>query len=301
MKLGMIKEIHTIEAAIDALEELYINISAQKNLFINKEQDIASNTKYKNLTKEILEEIINNKNGKDNQKAIQFLENIIEEIFENETNKEIRKKLKRIFGTYYINLRDKIEQLIEPQKDDEVVLSLIRQSNAKIYDDKSQKKDSMYGDLIQEKEQFPEIIYKDKNMILIRLNRYITTKTKNEEGQTNKIVATLEREEVSKYEYQIRYDQNKVATIEYFGETNLGDKIKKGKIEYIAPMLAAIEKAKSEKKEHIGRIYKICEELGTYVTQYDDNLEQRVQELKSREEEMTKKSEKSEEKDKEEK
>ena len=56
MKLGMIKEIHTIEAAIDALEELYINISAQKNLFINKEQDIASNTKYKNLTKEILEE-----------------------------------------------------------------------------------------------------------------------------------------------------------------------------------------------------------------------------------------------------
>ena len=131
------------------------------------------------------------------------------------------------------------------------------------------------------------------------ISKYITNKTQKEKDK--KIVEKLEKEEVSKYEYQIKYEPNKVAIIEYFGETNLGNKIKKGEIEYIAPMLAAIEKAKSEKREHIGRIYKIFEELGTYVTQYDDNLEQRVKELKLKEEEIIKETEKSEEKNKEEK
>lgn len=299
MKQGLITEINTMEDAIESLKELYIKISNQRNLFINKEQDMQSNTKYKNLTKEMLDNIIGKKDETDNRKIIQFLKNIIEDILENEPNQEIKQKLEGIFGTYYISLRNKIEKLIKPQKGEEVVLDLIRQSEVKIHDDKSPKEDAIYGDLIQENEQTPEIIYKDKNMMLIRLNKYITNKTQKEKDK--KIVAKLEKEEVSKYEYQIKYEPNKVAIIEYFGETNLGNKIKKGEIEYIAPMLAAIEKAKSEKREHIGRIYKIFEELGTYVTQYDDNLEQRVKELKLKEEEIIKETEKSEEKNKEEK
>mgnify|MGYP003378048370 FL=1 len=299
MKQGLITEINTMEDAIESLKELYIKISNQRNLFINKEQDMQSNTKYKNLTKEMLDNIIGKKDETDNRKIIQFLKNIIEDILENEPNQEIKQKLEGIFGTYYISLRNKIEKLIKPQKGEEIVLDLIRQSEVKIHDDKSPKEDAIYGDLIQENEQTPEIIYKDKNMMLIRLNKYITNKTQKEKDK--KIVEKLEKEEVSKYEYQIKYEPNKVAIIEYFGETNLGNKIKKGEIEYIAPMLAAIEKAKSEKREHIGRIYKIFEELGTYVTQYDDNLEQRVKELKLKEEEIIKETEKSEEKNKEEK
>lgn len=299
MKQGLITEINTMEDAIESLKELYIKISNQRNLFINKEQDMQSNTKYKNLTKEMLDNIIGKKDETDNRKIIQFLKNIIEDILKNEPNQEIKQKLEGIFGTYYISLRNKIEKLIKPQKGEEIVLDLIRQSEVKIHDDKSPKEDAIYGDLIQENEQTPEIIYKDKNMMLIRLNKYITNKTQREKDK--KIVEKLEKEEVSKYEYQIKYEPNKVAIIEYFGETNLGNKIKKGEIEYIAPMLAAIEKAKSEKREHIGRIYKIFEELGTYVTQYDDNLEQRVKELKLKEEEIIKETEKSEEKNKEEK
>lgn len=299
MKQGLITEINTMEDAIESLKELYIKISNQRNLFINKEQDMQSNTKYKNLTKEMLDNIIGKKDETDNRKIIQFLKNIIEDILENEPNQEIKQKLEGIFGTYYISLRNKIEKLIKPQKGEEIVLDLIRQSEVKIHDDKSPKEDAIYGDLIEENEQTPEIIYKDKNMMLIRLNKYITNKTQKEKDK--KIVEKLEKEEVSKYEYQIKYEPNKVAIIEYFGETNLGNKIKKGEIEYIAPMLAAIEKAKSEKREHIGRIYKIFEELGTYVTQYDDNLEQRVKELKLKEEEIIKETEKSEEKNKEEK
>lgn len=299
MKQGLITEINTMEDAIESLKELYIKISNQRNLFINKEQDMQNNTKYKNLTKEMLDNIIGKKDETDNRKIIQFLKNIIEDILENEPNQEIKQKLEGIFGTYYISLRNKIEKLIKPQKGEEIVLDLIRQSEVKIHDDKSPKEDAIYGDLIEENEQTPEIIYKDKNMMLIRLNKYITNKTQKEKDK--KIVEKLEKEEVSKYEYQIKYEPNKVAIIEYFGETNLGNKIKKGEIEYIAPMLAAIEKAKSEKREHIGRIYKIFEELGTYVTQYDDNLEQRVKELKLKEEEIIKETEKSEEKNKEEK
>lgn len=299
MKQGLITEINTLEDAIESLEELYIKISNQRNLFINKEQDMRSNTKYKNLTKEMLDNIISKKDEDDCKKAIQFFKNIIDDILENEPNQEIKQKLEGIFGTYYINLRNKIEKLIKPQKGEEVVLDLIRQSKVRIHDDQSPKEDAIYGDLIQENEQIPEIIYKDKNMMLIRLNRYITNKSKKEKDK--KVVAKLEKEEVSKYEYQIKYEPNKVATIEYFGETNLGNNIKKGEIEYIAPMVAAIEKAKSEKREHIGRIYKIFEELGTYVTQYDDNLEQRVKELMLREEEIIKETEKYEVKNKEEK
>ena len=301
MKQGLITEINTMEDAIESLKELYIKISNQRNLFINKEQDMQSNTKYKNLTKEMLDNIIGKKDETDNRKTIQFLKNIIEDILENEPNQEIKQKLNGIFGTYYISLRNKIEKLIKPQKGEEVMLNLIRQSEVKIHDDKSPKEDAIYGDLIQENEQIPEIIYKDKNMMIIRLNKYVTNKTQKEKEKTNKIVPNLEREEVSKYEYQIRYEPNKIATIEYFGETNLGNKIKKGKIEYIAPMIAAIEKAKLERREHIGRISKIFEELGTYVTQYDDNLEQRIQELKLREEEKMKKTENCKLKDKEEK
>ena len=301
MKQGLINEIHTMEEAIEALKELYIKLSNQRNLFINKEQDMQSNTKYKNLTKEMLENIINKQKGADNRKTIQLFKNIIEDMLENEPNQEIKQKLEGIFGTYYNNLRNKIEKLIEPQKGEEIVLDLIRQSEVKIHDDQSPKKETIYGDLFQENEQIQEIIYKDKNMMIIRLNKYVTNKTQKEKEKTNKIVPNLEREEVSKYEYQIRYEPNKIATIEYFGETNLGNKIKKGKIEYIAPMIAAIEKAKLERREHIGRISKIFEELGTYVTQYDDNLEQRIQELKLREEEKMKKTENCKLKDKEEK
>ena len=301
MKQGLINEIHTMEEAIEALKELYIKLSNQRNLFINKEQDMQSNTKYKNLTKEMLENIINKQKGADNRKTIQLFKNIIEDMLENEPNQEIKQKLEGIFGTYYNNLRNTIEKLIEPQKGEEIVLDLIRQSEVKIHDDQSPKKEAIYGDLFQENEQIPEIIYKDKNMMIIRLNKYVTNKAQKEKEKSNKIVENLEKEEVSKYEYQIRYEPNKIATIEYFGETNLGNKIKKGKIEYIAPMIAAIEKAKLERREHIGRISKIFEELGTYVTQYDDNLEQRIQELKLREEEKMKRTENCELKDKEEK
>ena len=301
MKRGLITEMHSMEDAIEALKELYIKISNQRNLFINKEQDMQSNTKYKNLTKEMLENIINKQNGIDNRKTIQFFKNIIEDMLENEPNQEIKQKLEGIFGTYYNNLRNKIEKIIEPTKGEAIVLDLIRKSEVKIHDDQSPKKEAIYGDLVQENEQIPEIIYKDKNIMIIRLNKYVTNKAQKEKEKSNKIVENLEKEEVSKYEYQIRYEPNKIATIEYFGETNLGNKIKKGKIEYIAPMLAAIEKAKLEKREHIGRISKIFEELGTYVTQYDDNLEQRIQELKLREEEKMKRTENCELKDKEEK
>ena len=173
MKQGLITEINTMEDAIESLKELYIKISNQRNLFINKEQDMQSNTKYKNLTKEMLDNIIGKKDETDNRKIIQFLKNIIEDILENEPNQEIKQKLEGIFGTYYISLRNKIEKLIKPQKGEEIVLDLIRQSEVKIHDDKSPKEDAIYGDLIQENEQTPEIIYKDKNMMLIRLNKYI--------------------------------------------------------------------------------------------------------------------------------
>ena len=75
MKQGLITEINTMEDAIESLKELYIKISNQRNLFINKEQDMQSNTKYKNLTKEMLDNIIGKKDETDNRKIIQFLKN----------------------------------------------------------------------------------------------------------------------------------------------------------------------------------------------------------------------------------
>lgn len=300
MKQGLITEIHTIKDGIVALKELYIKIITQRNIFINKEQNVENNIRYKNLTQDMLENIINDETVKDDRKTIQFLRNIIDDIFENEENPEIKQKLKGIFGTYYINLLDKVKKLLEPEKGEEILLNLIRKSKVKIHDDQSQKENLEYGDLIQVKKQIPEILYKDKNMMLIRINKYTTNKIRNTQGNNNKVRVTLDKEEVSKYEYQIVYEPNKIATIEYFGETNLGDKIKKGKIEYIAPMLAAVEKAKSAKREYIGKITKIFEELGTYVTQYDENLEQRIQELKLREEIAIKKSNNPKLKDKEE-
>ena len=50
-----------------------------------------------------------------------------------------------------------------------------------------------------------------------------------------------------------------------------------------------ILKAKEQGREHIGSIELIDEDLGTFVTQYDDDKERRIKTLKKKEELLSKK------------
>lgn len=284
MKEEVYKNIKDTDEFILTLKKLYQKIMMQRQLLSNKEnigkEDL---DQYARQVEKNISELIDNIQTEDSKK-IQMLEGIIEETLETEENSEIKEKINNIFRDYYKLLKKQGEKIKEPNRDEKIVLNLINGSNAKIYEDKSENDKWKYGDLFRRMDKTTDIIYHDKNMLLLNKATYQVTRTKKEpETAQNKVVASVSKAEISKYEFKIRYDANDMASIEFFADIDLGEQIKDGNLEYISPMLAAIAKAKEQGREHIGRISIIDEELGTFVTQYDNELEASVKRLKTKE------------------
>ena len=306
--MKLVKNIKSKEEGIEALKELYIAISCQQVTYRNniKGQELEE---FKDKTTYTIEEMLKRIDG-DSSKEIQFLRTIIEDMIgeyeennqesEKEEQKkeqeskeeqeeiedqprkseeEVKENLRKIFKDYYQKLIDKLETFNEKNSEEERMLALIKNSNVKIYEDKSEQEKSSYGEFIKRKEMQPQTIYKDENILFTEEGTYITRRILRKNSKIIKIGDTVETENLSKYNIKVKCEKNKIASTEFYGEKELGDTIKKGKLEYFSPMMAAIGKAKEEGKEHIGRIRLIDEELGTFVVSYDDDLEEAVKEL----------------------
>ena len=277
-----IENIESAEEIIMALEELYVQIMKQKKLTKNHLLSDNFLEEYEAISREAITGVT--EKIEDDRQKIEILKGIIEEKLEYETDKEVKEANEEFFSKYYNNLKERISKIRIPDRNEKIILGLIKDSKARIHEDKGSKPKWKYGDFVIDREKKPEIIYQDKNMQLIKKSTYQALKSEKDQETSGKVVANLEKSEICKYEFQIEYEPEKLAAIQFFGETKLGDKIKEGKIEYFSPMLAAIAKAKEEGREHIGNIELIDKDLGTFVTQYDDNKEQRIKILKRKEE-----------------
>ena len=282
-----IENIKSAEEAIMALEELYVQIMKQKMLA--KDSLLSSDflKDYEKISREAIAGITNK--IEDDREKIDILEGIIEEKLEHETDEEIKVASEEFFSEYYKKFKERISKIRIPDRNEKIILGLIKDSKVMVHEDKSSKTEWKYGDFSIEKDKRPEILYHDKNMQLTTKSTYQALKSEKNQETNGKVVANLEKSEICKYEFQIEYEPGKLAAIQFFGEPELGHRIKEGKMEYFSPMLAAILKAKEQGREHIGSIELIDEDLGTFVTQYDDDKEQKIKILKKKEELLSKK------------
>ena len=277
-----IENIKSAEEVIMALEELYVQIMKRKIVINNPSSSEEFLERYESISREAI--IGATGEIEDDRQKIEMLKGIIEEKLEEETDKKVKEANEKYFMKYYKRLKERILEIRIPDRNEKIILELIKDSKVRIHEDKSQKKGWNYGDFSVEIDKRPEIIYHDKNMQLVKKSTYQARKSQKEQKTDGKVLANLEKSEICKYEFQVEYEPGKLAAIQFFGEPELGDKIKEGKREYFSPMLAAIVKAKEQGREHIGNIELIDEDLGTFVTQYDDNKEQRIKALKKKEE-----------------
>ena len=261
-----VKNIEAKKDAIQALKDFYISMYKQEKILLSKMYNdpiYINNAISEKELSEKLDTILNKEDNED--KRIEILKKLIEDIGEYLEETEIKEKLNTIGKEYYDNLLEKVERA-RGLTDQEIILDIIEQSNAKIHEDRSEKEEYQYGDLSK------------INNGNIKINEY--------SYEHNKKRYNLYPIEI--YEtYKVEYKQGKMASMEFFGDIDLERNLEKNGNEYFLPTLAAILQAKREGNQYIGQInciYKDNENgISTFVRTKDENLENSVKKLVEKE------------------
>lgn len=278
------KTLDNLELKQDLAQELY-NLYFEIQQATRKFEGNDESEKEIKILKESIETIFLDMKEKG---KIEFLKNRICDLLEDDTNTKTQEKLQKFFGEYYQKLVDKIDNIKDSEEQEKIIIGLIKDSDVKIYEHKEKIDYATYGDFIQNTNQ--EVIrHEDNDIRLIELASYITKKNSRQQ-QNRTIRENMDDENLSKYRLDINHENQWISLI-FFGEKELGEKIedKKEKTKYFGPMLAAIGKAHEKGRAHIGRIFFDKFELedeciSLPFTQYDDDLERAVKNLKEREE-----------------
>lgn len=209
--------------------------------------------------------------------------------FNRELNRQ--KKLKETIDglkEYYRKAIESLEPLQNKDYEEQIILKLYNESEQlKIYIDAEKENDFQYGDFLDSNELANLVLYQDENMTLTRLANYTARKTNRIDK--GKILAHLTQQEISKYKYDLFYEKGKKASIVFFAETSIGDKILRGSKRNFLLLIAAACEAKERKRQFVGRISCLDREVGTFITTYDDNLEAAVQNTIEKENKICKK------------
>lgn len=291
-----IDDLKSLEDVITALEDLCLTMQKHKLLNSNSEANFEAIEKNKVITENFIKSKLQELDS--NEAKILFLESIIEYMFIDPTDLALKEKLVSLGEEYYKNILDKADQLapeahvqegkssekdnnkkpIKENNEEIRFLELIRGTKAKIYEDKDKEERYSYGELLENHRVEPEIIYDDKGMIFTRRKTYETHKLANSDKGK---ISNLETKKVCKYSLELTDDSAR-AKVDFFADPEIGDAIKSGDLRYFSPVFAAILKAKDAGKNYIGTINMIDEELKTFVTKYDENLEAAIKRLKEK-------------------
>lgn len=235
-----------------------------------------------------------------------FIENIIcsdegneksdqEETEIGESNSKKFKDTMDYIKGYYQEALEKIEKLENKNWDEERIISMYENSKElNIHVDNEIENGYIYGDLAKKGIDADLVLYKDENLILKRISNYQTGKSKKIDRKT--IVAQFSPEEISKYQFDVAYEKGKTATMYFFAEPKVGDGVLEGRKRAFISLIAAACEAKKQGRQFAGRISCIGRDTGTYITTFDDNLEEAVKNLlikEQKEEEMAKNKENS--------
>ena len=287
-----IKKIETKKDAIKELENFYISMYKQKKILLSKEYNdpiyILKAISDKELQR-MLDEVLSNLDSEDEK--INSLKKFIDSIFEDLESTQIKEKLNSIGKEYYDNLLEEVERA-RGLTDQEIILDIIEQSDAKIHEDKSEKEEYEYGDLSNinreniKKNKY-SFEYKKKKYSIYPIDSYETYKIKKNDDKENMKIKKLDKQSLDKFRIEVEYKPGKIANMEFFGDMNLERNLDKSSSEYFLPTLAAILQTKKEGNQYLGQInciYKDNENgISTFVRTKDENLENAVKILVEKE------------------
>lgn len=230
-----------------------------------------------------------------------FIENIIyseesneklsqEENISEESNSKNYRDTMNYITKYYKEALEKIERLENKNYDEEIIISLYENSKIlKISIDRQKEEDYVYGDLSKRGIDADLVLYKDENLTLKRVANYQTGKSKKIDPK--KIVAKFSPEKISKYRFDVAYEKGKIATMYFFAEPKVGDSVLEGSKKAFTSLISAACEARKQGRQFAGRISCLDKDTETYITTFDDNLEEAVKGLlikEQKEEEMLK-------------
>ena len=262
--------------------------NAQYDTDVDNEKILILQKQVKDNIEKLLENVSANDDEKEEEKKKKYLKIVIENMNNIKDNQEIdaKTKIEDFSKQYFEKLSERIDMIEGKPKDEKIILESIDELNLKIYDDKSESEEFNYGELVKDRKIKPRVIFQSGEMILKKMATYTTGKSQKQ--QESKVIGKIEQGKTSKYELITTSKTGQMVGMDFFGEENIEEQLQE-EYNYLPSILAAIAKAKKEGREHIGEITIINKELGTAVVQYDDNLEQKVKELKEREEQEHKK------------
>ena len=263
------------------LEEENENYESENGTQGKKEIDPNKVLVFQKQLEESIEKLLESTQTDETKKNI--LKIAIENIYDIKET-DTKTKIEGFSKQYLQRLSEKMNLIKGISKDERTILELIKETGAKIYDDKEEDdfEECNYGDLIKDRRIKPKVIFQNDKMIFKRMAQFNVGKSIRNKNANN-IVSKIENENVNKYELITLSKRGEMVSLDFFGKDNLENQLH-DKTDHLPAILAAIAKAKEENREHIGKITIIDDELGTAVVQYDDNLEEKVKELKEREE-----------------
>ena len=263
------------------LEEENENYESENGTQGKKEIDPNKVLVFQKQLEESIEKLLESTQTDETKKNI--LKIAIENIYDIKET-DTKTKIEGFSKQYLQRLSEKMNLIKGISKDERTILELIKETGAKIYDDKEEDdlEECNYGDLIKDRRIKPKVIFQNDKMIFKRMAQFNVGKSIRNKNANN-IVSKIENENVNKYELITLSKRGEMVSLDFFGKDNLENQLH-DKTDHLPAILAAIAKAKEENREHIGKITIIDDKLGTAVVQYDDNLEEKVKELKEREE-----------------
>ena len=283
-----IKRIETKKDAIKELKSFYISMYKQKQILLKKKYHdpiyMTTDLTDKELQQK-LDDMLNNLDSEDEK--IESLKKIIDAIFEDLKSTEIKEKLSTIGKEYYDNLIEKVERA-RGLTDEEIIIEIIDETDAKIHEDKSEKEGFTYGNLLkiyngEIKEKKYSYEKNNKKYNLYPIENYKTYKHKKDEGRELSKISSMGRQYLTKFRLEVEFKPGRIASTEFFADSDLEKKLDQERNEYFLPMLAAISKTKKEENQYIGHIeciYKDEEnDIETFVREKDENLENSVKKL----------------------
>ena len=250
---------YNMEQLIEMMKNLYCKIQEAKiSLLHNKNLD---NT-YKpdsNLRNQIESNIDDMLEQFDNKDKLKFLKYRIEELIEDRDDYD-KEKLQKFFSGTYTILSEKVEKALE------------------------ELSSYSYGDFVKI-EYEPQLIYINEYQTFREVARYKTRKMLQSSKATDN--ENLDEEILSQYEISLNKKIPEIKEVKFFGEMILGEIMKEGNSKNLIQVLNAVTKAKSEGRQHIGRI-NVKKGTNEFSFKYDDNLEKSIKKLIEKEKKQPK-------------
>lgn len=201
----------------------------------------------------------------------------------DEEEQDYKTKIEGLSKAYFEQLTDKLDKINGINKSEKIALEILESLNLKIHESKEEQGEYKYGELVKDKIERPRVIFNNGNMAIKKMGNYITGKTTRSDENYG-IIAKVDSKNIGKYKLEMLSKAGSIVSIDFFAEKELEDQLHEND-SYLTTMLAAIAKAKRENRQYIGElsVIDIDDRFKTSLVEYDEKLEEKINEYIERE------------------